>query len=441
MKVNQEINYKKMLQQPQAIKVIYPPGFSAVALNEIKTILENLWAAKAFKGEILSLKTEIRIQRIYFFAITELLLRSKCLSDIRLIIYSGKAIGKKAFEKACHEVSWSSYINKSMSLKIKVNSVGSQAFHEGALRDKLDAIVKPYVAEMVSGDDSNETTCLYADLYKDKLILSISLAGSLLYKRGYREKLSASAPLREDFAACCIQKALDFAKEINPLFSPDKLIIPFSGTGTFVFEYLLNRFHIPLLCFEREYAIQKMPFFKKEYFNQINQKAREYCILNPLGIECIDNSANANEALANNLKHFNEKLLRHHFPTVNVNLDRADFFEKSMATNVGDIFMMLNPPYGIRLAKNSDTPHLYKKIAKKINEMTDTNVLGFILCPSEEAWSAFCNTIKTSKIETYHFTQGGLDIRVCQFYISVVIPAQAGMTRLSAKKEFYLAHD
>lgn len=417
MKKNQEINYKKMLQQPQAIKVIYPPGFSAVALSETKTILDHLWVAKTFKGEILSLKTEIRIQRIYFFAITELLLRSKCISDIRLIVYRGKAVGKKAFEKACHEVSWSSYVNKSMSLKIKVNSVGSQAFHEGALRDMLDAIVQPYVAEVVSGDDSNETTCLYADLYKDKLILSISLAGYPLYKRGYREMLSASAPLREDFAACCIQKALDFAKKINPLFSPNKIIIPFSGTGTFAFEYLLNRFHIPPICFEREYAIQQMPFFKKEYFNQIKQKAMEYCILNPLDIECIDNSLSATEALTNNVKRFNEKLLRHGFSAVDLTLDKVDFFEKSIATNVGDIFMMLNPPYGVRLAKNLDTPHLYKKIAKKINEITDANVLGFILCPSEEAWSAFCNTIKTSKIETYHFTQGGLDIRVCQFYM------------------------
>lgn len=415
---NNDKNNRKMLQQPQTIKVIYPPGFSAIALTETRAILKNLWAAKAFKGEILQLKTEIRIQRIYFFAIAELLLRSKCISDMRLMIYSGKVIGKKAFEKACNEVSWASYINKSMSLKIKVNSVSSQAFHEGALRDIMHAVVKPYAAEIVSGEESNETTCIYADLYKDKLIISISLAGSSLYKRGYRETLSARAPLREDFAVCCIKKALDFASVINPSFSPKKIIIPFSGTGTFAFEYLLNCFQIPLSCFEREYAIQKMPFFKKEYFNQINQKATEYCTLalNHLDIDCIDNSISANEALANNIKRFNDKLLQHHFPTVNITLSKNDFFEKSIVPDVGDVFMMLNPPYGIRLVKNSDIPYLYKKIAKKINEITEANILGFILCPTEEAWSSFCNTIETPNIETYHFTQGGLDIRVCQFY-------------------------
>jgi len=414
MDSQQEKNNRKMLQQAQDIKIIYPPGFSAIALAETKDILTNLWAAKPFKGEILQLKTEIRVKRIYFFAITELLLRSKCISDIRLIIYSGKVVGKKAFEKACHEVSWDSYLTKSMSLKIKVDSVSSLAFHEGALRDMMHHIITPYAAEIVSGDASEETTCVYADLYKDKLIISISLAGNPLYKRGYRETLSASAPLREDFAACCIQKALDFVKEINPSFSPTKLIIPFSGTGTFAFEYLLNRLQIPLSCFERDYAIEKMPFFKKEYFNQIMQKAKKDFAL-ALNIDCIDSSVSANETLTNNIKRFNDRLLAYHFPVVPIKSHTMDFFNEDINAG-GDVFMMFNPPYGIRLAKNSDTPQFYKKIAKKINEISGANVLGFVLCPSEKTWSSFCNTIKATKIETYHFTQGGLDIRVCQFY-------------------------
>ncbi len=412
-------NNKKMLTKAQTIKVMYPPGFGHIALAETKAILHNLWAAKPFKGDILPLKTDIRVQRIYFFAITELLLRSKCIADIRLIIYSGKVIGKKAFEKACQSVSWSSYVNKSMSLKIKVNSVSSLAFHESSLKEIMHHIINPYAAEIVSGEYSQETTRVYADLYKDKLMISISLAGNPLYKRAYKETFHASAPLREDLAACCIQKALHFAREIHSSFSPKNILIPFSGTGTFAFEFLLNYSHIPLSCFEREYAIQQMPFFKKAYVNQINKKAIEHCTLalNHLNIDCIDSSPNANEGLTNNIKRFNDQLLQHHLPIVNITVCMDDFFKKAMDFIDGDVLIMLNPPYGIRLAKHSDTVQLYKKIAKKINEISNYHLIGFILCPSEETWSAFCNTLKSSHIETYHFTQGGLDIRVCQFYM------------------------
>ncbi len=303
-----------------------------------------------------------------------------------------------------------------MSVKIKVNSVGSQAFHEGALKDILSNIIHPYAAEIVN---DGETTCIYADLYKDKLTISISLAGDPLYKRGYRETFNANAPLREDFAACCIQKALDFAKKIHPLFSPKNILIPFSGTGTFAFEYLLNHFHIPLTCFERDYAIQKMSFYKKEYVTQIMQKANDHCTLalNDLTIYCMDNSVNANESLAHNSQRFNHQLIKHHFPAITLSPRMVDFF-KNDDSYAGDIVIMLNPPYGIRLAKNSDTSILYKNIAKKINGIANhrTNLLGLILCPSEDAWSQFCNHLKHATLETYHFTQGGLDIRVCQFY-------------------------
>lgn len=436
MNLEEKENIKKsLLGKSQMVKIIYPPGFGVIALDEVKFILSNLWLAKAFKGEILQLKNEIRIQRIYLYAVCELLLRSQCLSDIRLIIYSGKVVGKKAFEKACRGIAWKNYINKTMTVKIKVDSVASLAFHESSLKEMVSNVINDYVANVVSGELAEETTCIHADLYKDKLIISLSLAGNPLYKKGYRGTLSASAPLREDFASCAMQRALTFAAGINKSFYPKNIIIPFSGTGTFAFEYLLARFKISPSLFDREYAIQKMPFFKVEYFTNILQKANEKCALTPSEIAtpyiyCIDNSANANQALSHNIKRFNDVLIKNNFPAAVINQSKDDFFSMAIVdmfssnnANLGDTFVMLNPPYGVRLSKSSDTPDLYKKIAKKLNEISNVlkskqhNMLGFILCPSEESWSSFCKHLQHSKIETYHFTQGGMDIRVCQFYV------------------------
>ncbi|MEO8965254.1 MAG: hypothetical protein ABI370_11340, partial [Gammaproteobacteria bacterium] len=341
-------------------------------------------------------------------------------------------------------IEWDFYINKKMSLKLKIDSVASKAFHETALKKILADSVKNYVSEVVSGENSIATTCIYADLYKNKLTLSISLAGEPLYKRGYRGTLSASAPLKEDAAACCIQSALQFAATLQKDFIPNTVIIPFSGTGTFAFEMLQFYFQLSPVLFEREYALQKMSFFGKESFNFLVKKADENCLLdkdriNEIRICCIDNSKNANIALLENITNFKKILAKQTTEIVDELFVRdlktdQPFFAKDFLTmdmtkiisdkakRFGNIFIPLNPPYGIRLNRTSDSVDLYKNIARKINEISDLtkreqkHLCGFILCPTEETWSAFVKQLHYLKIETYHFTQGGLDIRVCQFF-------------------------
>jgi 23S rRNA G2445 N2-methylase RlmL len=445
---------KNIYGKAQTAKVIFPAGLGTVALDEIKSILENLWFPQKFQSECSLLKNEILIDNIHMFALSELMMRSQCISDIRLIIFEGKAIGKEAFEKQCRNINWNFFVNKKMSLKIKVDSVASKAFHETGLKEILSKILKEHISDILSGENTDETTCLYADLYKDKLTVSISLAGDLLYKRGYRGTLSASAPLREDAASSCIQKSMQFAKKINEKFSPNTIMIPFSGTGTFAFEFLQSYLHFSPALFGRDYALQKMPLFRQENFNFLLKKAKENCLFklsqneNPTPISnkdnikfiCIDNSKNANSAFLENVEIFKNAVIKNDFhfsneifsqnrkskePFYNDNFLKMDIDNLITSDNkkFGNIFIPLNPPYGIRLGGNSDSVALYKNIASKLNEISKLtkkehkNLLGFILCPSEETWSAFCRNLTQSEVETYHFTQGGMDIRVCQFYV------------------------
>lgn len=416
---------KNIYGKPQSIQVQFPPGLGDAALAEANNILQSLWFPQKYTSQLNLLKNEVRIDQIHVFAATELLIRNFCFSDIRLIISEGKASGKSAFEKKCRDIEWNMFLNKNMSVKIKVDSVASHAFHETGLKEILTGIINDYVNDVVSGEDANPTTTLYAMLYKDRLTVSISLAGNPLYKRGYRGTLSASAPLREDMAACCIQKTLHCYTDT---FKPDTIIIPFSGTGTFAFEYLLSHFHISPGLIERDYALTYMPLFRKENFNFLLKKAKEHCLLTEQhawpDILCIDNSANANAALLENLQSFKHAIEKNNFSLPNeplLDLVDSNFFDIHFTENKGDVFVLMNPPYGIRIGKSADTNNLYKKIAVKINELAkvtqqyEKSLLGFILCPSQESWSAFCKELKCNKNETYHFTQGGMDIRVCQF--------------------------
>jgi 23S rRNA G2445 N2-methylase RlmL len=426
---------KEIYGKAQIIKAISPAGLGEIALDEIKSILDNLWFPQKFTSMFSRTKNEIRIDNIHLSAITELLMRSQCLTDIRLVIFEGKANSKFSFEKKCRSVNWSYFLNKQMSPKIKVNCAVTKTYNSTLLKKSLTEILLEFVDKIVHGENSKETTTIYADFNQDKLILSISLAGNKLYKRGYRGILSASAPLSEDAASCCIRKSLQFSKKLNKEFSPDILIIPFSGTGTFAFEYLQFYFNFFPVLFEREYALQKMSFFRKESFNYLLKKAREKCLFptsttainHTIHFICIDSSKNAIHALIDNMATFEKFVTKNNFLLpVELSHFNSDFFKwditENFPKNVGNVYLLLNPPYGIRFAKSADRVILYKNIARKVNELAKVtkqskkNLLGFILCPSEETWSSFCKNLTQAKVETYHFTQGGIDIRVCQFF-------------------------
>jgi len=428
---------KNIYGKPQSVKAIFPPGLGSMAFDEIQSILNDLWFPQKFISQCSLSKNDVRIHSIHLFSITELLMRSFCLSDIRLIIFEGKSFGKNVFERQCRDIPWDFYLAKNMSVKIKVDSVISNAFHEAGLKDIVSEIVRPYINEVVSGENTDETTSIFAELYKNRLTVSISLAGNSLYKRGYRGKLSRSAPLREDAAACCIQQSLQFARQFDVKFAPDLVLIPFSGTGTFAFEYLQQYYHFSPALFDRVYALQAMPLFRSEHFNYLLKKANEHCLLNlahagkskPFHVLCIDQASDANIALAENLDNFKNAVKQNSFilPTdLSINTLQEDFLEMDIAKfqiEGKKLFLPLNPPYGIRLGNNADTVNLYQNIAIKINEISKIcqkghkSILGFILCPNEETWLTFMKNLKNSKTDTYHFTQGGIDIRVCQFYL------------------------
>lgn len=416
---------KNIYAKAQIAKIIFPPGFSDIALAETTEILNHLWIAKKFTGQIYSLKNEIQIRPVFMLALVELLLRNHGLTDIRLVILKEMALGKKAFEQHCREVNWDFYLNQQMSLKIKVNSIASNAFHENSLKQIIGEVLNPYVKEIVSGEDTDETTTLYVELYKNKLTLSISLAGQPLYKKGYRGQLSLSAPLREDLAASCIKRWLQLKTEFYPQLSTDILFIPFSGTGTFAFEYLQILWQFFPAHSSRTYALEKMPLFKKENFFALIKHAKEISaaeIRKPTSLKviCIDQSKEANNALNDNLAHFKQSMDNTIFPDFTIM--EENFFNLNPKDFAGNLFIPLNPPYGIRLNNETSTISFYKKIALKLNEFinlacqNNTKVSGFILCPTEETWSTIMHHLKSAATKTYHFTQGGLDIRACYFF-------------------------
>jgi 23S rRNA G2445 N2-methylase RlmL len=437
--MTEQTNLEKKIKRhiygkPQSVLIVFPAGLANAAQYEARFILDNLWFQNKFPSTLSISKNALRIDKIHMFAVMELMLRGQCFTDIRLIISEGKTVNMPAFKNKCDDISWDLYFDRAMEVKIKVDAGASPSLHEGAMKDILTDCLNGKVKRMVAGEEGDEAATLYVDAYQYQFVMSLSLAGAPLYKRGYRSILSDSAPLREDIAASCLQKALQFSLKNNPEFSVDALLIPFSGTGTFLFEYWMKRFQVTPGLLNRNYAIQAMPLFRSEHFKYLLKKAHEHCMIEQLKIAddyCMDTSEEANAALLKNIQNFKAVVEGHHLTwpceddaTV---IHQDDLLTMDITTAFkelsGNIFMPLNPPYGIRLGKKNDTVTFYKQIAHQIKKLaekvkeSDAHVSGFILCPDEDSWSAFCKTLNKVKLETYHMTQGGLDIRVTQFYI------------------------
>ena len=81
----------------------------------------------------------------------------------------------------------------------------------------------------------------------------------------------------------------------------------------------------------------------------------------------------------------------------------------------------LHPPYGLRLAKETDIETLYTRLGEAVGgwalEATHGGgaLTGFCLCPSEALWSGFLKGLEGLNVDTSHVSQGGLDIRLCAF--------------------------
>ena len=147
-----------------------------------------------------------------------------------------------------------------------------------------------------------------------------------------------------------------------------------------------------------------MPFYRQENFNYLLKKAHENCLLDkaekPLNFYSIDHAIKARDAILANIKKFQEAMALHQFELPNLPILQEDFFqldvEKFFASNsMGNVFLPLNPPYGVRLQKDHDTISLYKKIAQRINQISTLifknkkHIAGFILCPTRKPGQHF----------------------------------------------------
>lgn len=276
-------------------------------------------------------------------------------------------------------------------LNVKVESHKSRLNNE---KNLLEAVQNVFVKKNLKISAEAPQT-LFIRIDKDKVTLSLDTTGEHLHKRGY-SVFRGEAPLRETLAGYMIFKLKEF---LGPEMS-FQVADPFAGSGTLLFEAM--SFGRPNL--EREYSwlkfksapkLFKSPTWKKNY--------RGYSTEPSVEAAAIDKDEKSVTNILKNAEDF-KKLF--HFERINLKAEQADSAAldlKKYRTPEKKLWIVTNPPYGMRLADEGA-----KTILEKLGEDAD----GLLVIHPEKWKFKFKNvTLKTSE----PFNNQGLKLTLSLF--------------------------
>lgn len=222
----------------------------------------------------------------------------------------------------------------------------------------------------------------------EQVTISLDSSGESLHKRGYRVA-NTEAPISEVLAAGMLLLAgwrgqADFYD-------------PMCGSGTLLIEAALIARNIAPGVFRQAFAFEKWPDFDADLWNDIyNDDSREREFAHR--IYGSDASFYAIQQATKNIKSAGVQK--------DVELKQVRLEElKDLSTD--NAFVMMNPPYGERLASNKDMEDLYAKIGTALKHQF-TGATAWII--SSNAAAMKCIGLKPS--QKMHLLNGELD---CQF--------------------------
>lgn len=299
------------------------------------------------------------------------------------------------FEKNLAKVDFNKYLSTS-DVKLKVESHKSRLNNDKNIIEATTNVLtkKNYKVEAESSH------LIFLRFEKDMVTVSLDTSGEHLHRRGYAV-YRGEAPLRETLAAYLVRKLSKYV-EIDEKLT---LIDPFAGSGTLLFEACSAR--LPNL--ERAYAwlnLKNAPkLFKSETWKKnyrwIEKPNLVNCLAFDIDSKAIENSEkNKIEFLTVFKQNYSTKTLNLHFEVQdsrNLNL-KFEHLTKS-------IWIVTNPPYGIRLADEN---------AKQVLEKLEPGIDGIIVI-HPIAWKFNFKKMKLSESED--FNNQGLNLRLSVFTV------------------------
>ncbi|RTZ98503.1 MAG: class I SAM-dependent RNA methyltransferase [Deltaproteobacteria bacterium] len=184
---------------------------------------------------------------------------------------------------------------------------------------------------------------LHLHIRNNRADISLDASGGALHRRGYREE-TGPAPMQETVAAAIIH--LSQWDGSQPLYDP------MCGSGTLLCEALMRYCRVPSGIFRRRFGFECLPDFDAALWQKVKKQADAQIRKLPENlIAGSDLSQEAVDAARVNIMGLNDGK--------NVRLKAFDF--NDLPALEGHI-IVTNPPYGIRMGKDTDLDAFYKRL-------------------------------------------------------------------------------
>jgi putative N6-adenine-specific DNA methylase len=279
-----------------------------------------------------------------------------------------------------------------------VSASKSRLYHTGAIAENLALAVADAVGKDIPSRE--DAPACFARGVEDRWTFSVDTSGELLHRRGWRHE-TAHAPMRETLAA-----GLILLSKWDPA---TPFVDPMCGAGTFAIEACALAMRIPP-GLSRRFAFERWPIFDAALYAKIVDEARAQVLAAPPApIVASDHDAAAVAAAERNADR--AKLRQHiRFSRAELRDVRPPSAPAESPSSSG--LVLINPPYGRRLAHPAMLRGLYTEIGHVLRAYFGGWRAGIVI-PDRKLESA----IGMRPVEQSSVSNGGLRVRLCGYVI------------------------
>ena len=304
---------------------------------------------------------------------------------------------KDADEVYAHakEIDWAQYMTVQTGFSIDATVYSETFRHSKYVTYRVKDAIADWWTEREQKRPNVKLTdpdlSLNVHIAAETVTISLDSSGESLHKRGYRTA-NTEAPINEALAAGMLLLA-GWHGQAN-------FFDPMCGSGTLLIEAALIAQNIAPGIFRKGFGFEKWLDFDKDLFEMVyNDDSREREFTHH--IYGSDASFYAVQVAQKNIKSAG---MQRFIDVKQIRLEEIRFAGVEGAPKTEGAFVMMNPPYGERLAQDKDVLRLYEDMGKAL-KFRFTGATAWIISSNEEAMK--CIGLKPA--EKMHLLNGELD--------------------------------
>ncbi|TQV81574.1 bifunctional 23S rRNA (guanine(2069)-N(7))-methyltransferase RlmK/23S rRNA (guanine(2445)-N(2))-methyltransferase RlmL [Aliikangiella coralliicola] len=335
----------------------------------------------------------------------QVLMWSRLASRVFYPIASFDAEDDEVLYQQASIIDWSQHINPKKTFLVNSQSFRSRLSHTQFISQRVKDAIVDYFRDAEEQrpcvDFEEPDVVVHCRIRRDKVNLSIDLAGNGLHRRGYRAE-GGGAPIKENLAAALLTRA-GWPHASGVLFDP------MCGSGTFLIEGAMMALDIAPGLYREYLGLFGWQQFNQKIWEQVKQEAEQR---KQQGLQKGEIDIFGSD--------INPKSVRN--AQTNAAIAGLDDFIKIRIAGIDQIaqfeypdngVLVVNPPYSERLGEYNQV----KKLYHELGEVLKSHLKGWdasVLSPDKDFGHAL--GIRAKKI--YKFNNGSIPCELLNFELT-----------------------